>query len=281
METGTTADPPFADQARAGGTDGRAMPSLEAVERRRSELLATVFLALAGLAVALVLLSPHGRPPGRLFNMAAFRVGLVGVTAALCMYVVDKERHLRRLTRELVDERVLTGTLSGRLKELATLLDVGKAVNSALDQPTVLGTILSSALELLRGSSGSIMLVERPDRLRVLCQVGNESAQDAVTRIGEGIAGEVAARRRPVLINGRVEHSRPRQGRPRQRSLAVESAMSVPLVNRDALLGVLNVNGSGDRTFRDYDLQVLTLFAEHAAISIANAQLREGQPPRP
>ena len=96
METGTTADPPFADQARAGGTDGRAMPSLEAVERRRSELLATVFLALAGLAVALVLLSPHGRPPGRLFNMAAFRVGLVGVTAALCMYVVDKERHLRR-----------------------------------------------------------------------------------------------------------------------------------------------------------------------------------------
>jgi len=275
MENGTRADPQFADEARAGGIRDRATPSLEAVNRRRSELLATVFLALVGLAVAMVLLLLHGRPAGGLLHMAAFRIGLVGVTASLCLYVVDKERHLRRLTRLLLDERVLTGTLSNRLKELATLLDVGKAVNSALDQPTVLGIILSSAIDLLRGSSGSIMLVEPPDRLRVLCQIGNEGAQDAVTRIGEGIAGEVADRREPLLINGRVEHRR--RGRARLRSLEVESAMSVPLVNRDELLGVLNVNGSGDRTFRDYDLQALTLFAEHAAISIANARLRDAQ----
>jgi GAF domain-containing protein len=47
----------------------------------------------------------------------------------------------------------------------------------------------------------------------------------------------------------------------------------VPLIHCDELLGVLGQGGSADRVHTDYDLQSVSLFADHAAITIANARL--------
>ena len=263
-----------AAHARVVGLGEFSTPSLEAVERRRSELWTTAILMMIGLAVGMALLTLQSAHDA-LVRMPAFRVGVVVLSAALATYVLEKERHLRRLTALLMDERVLTAALSNRLKELAALLEVGKAVNSTLDLETVLGVILSSAIDLLQAGSGSIMLVEPPDRLRVLCQQGNEGASGASVRIGQGIAGQVAARREPMLITGNV--GRDEVPDAVRRELPVSSAISVPLINRDELLGVLNVNGNDDRAFTEYDLRALTLFAEHAAMSIANARLYEAE----
>src|SRR5437763_10319657 len=216
----------LAREARVVGLRDFSTPSLEAVERRRGQLWTVAFIVMAALAAGLVLMASSGASSVGLFKHLPVRVGLVLLTMAFSLYVLEKERHLRRLTRLLMDERVLTAALSNRLKELATLLAVGKAVNSALDLETVLGIILASALELLEGSSGSIMLLEGPERLRVLCQVGNEEARDAVVRLGEGIAGQVAERREPMLISGTVGRDRSR-GR---RAVAVTSAICVPLI---------------------------------------------------
>jgi signal transduction histidine kinase len=57
--------------------------------------------------------------------------------------------------------------------------------------------------------------------------------------------------------------------------LPVTSAISAPLIHRDELLGVLNVNSSGDRLFTEFDLRAVSLFAEQAATAIANARLYE------
>lgn len=256
-------DERFADEARIVGIRDFHTPSLEAVERRRSELWTVAFLAMVGLALGVVLLSVSA-DSAHLIRTAPVRFGVVAVTLALVAYVLEKERHLRRLTRLLMDERVLTAALSNRLKELAMLCEVGKAVNSVLELEQVLDIILASAAELLDGSSGSVMLMDGPDYLRVVSHLGNPRSLDARVKLGDGISGQVALLREPMLISGRVD-------RP------VESAMCVPLVNRDELLGVLNVNAGGDRTFTEYDLRALTLFADHAAVAIANARLYEAE----
>ena len=49
--------------------------------------------------------------------------------------------------------------------------------------------------------------------------------------------------------------------------------MSLPLLHRDELLGVLNVNADPDRSFSEFDLRAMSLFAEQAASAIANARL--------
>ena len=266
----------MAREARVVGLRDFSTPSLEAVEHRRSQLWTVVFVVMAGLALALVILSVGDEAlvdEWRITRLPAFRGGLVAIILALAAYVLEKERHLRRLTRLLIDERVLTAALSNRLRELATLSTVGKAINSVLTLDEVLDIILSSALELLGGESGSVMLAAGEDHLRVVAVRGNEPARGAVLARGEGVAGRVAADREPLLLTGTLA-----QGAPgAERALPVDSAMCVPLVNRGELLGVLSLNAAAGRAFTEYDLRALTLFAEHAAIAIANARLYEAE----
>ena len=53
--------------------------------------------------------------------------------------------------------------------------------------------------------------------------------------------------------------------------------MSVPLIHRDTLLGVLNVNAVAGRVYNEHQLRALSLFGEQAATAIANARLYEEQ----
>ncbi|MEN8164261.1 MAG: bifunctional diguanylate cyclase/phosphodiesterase, partial [Acidobacteriota bacterium] len=72
---------------------------------------------------------------------------------------------------------------------------------------------------------------------------------------------------------GLVEH----QGERQPVSVLPSSAMSVPLVNRGQLLGVLNINAEPGRVYTEHDLRAFSLFGEQAAIAITNAQLFESQ----
>src|SRR5260370_32727320 len=121
---------------------------------------------------------------------------------AFSLYVLEKEVHLRRLTRLLLGERVLTAALSNRLKELAALVTVGKAVNSVLNLTQVLDIILSSALELLGADGGSIMLLDGPDELLAVSVRGNSHAEGARLPVAECIAASVPQRRAPRLTAG-------------------------------------------------------------------------------
>src|SRR5947209_2816277 len=265
----------LAREARVVGLRDFSTPSLEAVERRRSQLWTVAFVVMAALAAGLVLMASSGASSVGLFKHLPVRVGLVLLTMAFALYVLEKEVHLRRLTRLLLDERVLTAALSNRLKELAALVTVGKAVNSVLNLTHVLDIILSSALELLSADGGSIMLLEDPDELRAVCVRGHSHAEGARLKIGESIAGFVAQQREPLLISGPA--SRERFKNLVLQDVPVDSALSVPLINRDDVLGVLNVHAGADRQFTEYDLRALGLFAEHAAVSIANARLYEAE----
>src|SRR5438445_10435435 len=179
-------------EAKVVGLRDFSTPSLEAVERRRWQLWMVAIIVMAALATGLVLMASSGTKSPGLFKHLPVRVGLVLLTMAFALYVMEKEVHLRRMTRLLLDERVLTAALSNRLKELAALMTVGQAVNSVLDIERVLDIILSSALELLGADGGSIMLLEEPNELRALCVRGNERAEGARQQLGEGIAGYVA-----------------------------------------------------------------------------------------
>jgi GAF domain-containing protein len=62
-----------------------------------------------------------------------------------------------------------------------------------------------------------------------------------------------------------------------RRKVKVDSAVCVPLVHRERVLGVLSLNGAPDRRYSEYDLRAVSMFAEHAAIAVANARLYEAE----
>ena len=250
-------------------------PTFEAVDRRRVQLwaISTLLLILLSSMVVISTWTPElvGDEQPRLL----LRLSVLGLTVAFAVYSFEKEAHLRRLSRLLFDERLLTTALSNRLHELSLLLEAGRAMNSVLELPQVLSSILQSALELLRGANGSLMLIEHDEELRTVCSVGNEGARDARVKLGEGIAGSVAATMQPLLVSGQPDAAR--FPGLRSRDVSVASSMCVPLVHHEQALGVLNVNADNGRSFSEYDLRALSLFAEQAASTIAKARLFETQ----
>ena len=253
-------------EARIVGIKGFSSPTLEAVDRRRSQLWTVVFAGLVCLAAAVALLtSKEGHRLG-FVNGMGFRIGTVVLVVGLAAYVMEKERHLRRLSKLLVDERVLGAALSNRLKELAMLYEAGKAMNSVLVVDEVLQLILSSAFDLLGAASGSIMLLEDEGDLVVVCRAGNASG--APIELGGGIASRVARDREPLLVQGTVSEKGHQE---------TESAVCVPLQHRGQVLGVINLIGAAGHIYSEYDLRAVSLFAEHAAIAVANARLYEAE----
>ena len=87
--------------------------------------------------------------------------------------------------------------------------------------------------------------------------------------LGEGIAGHVASTREALLVQGKADPGDFPGLVPH--AVPVSSAISAPLIHREELLGVLNVNSTGDRLFSEFDLRAVSLFAEQAAAAIANA----------
>jgi signal transduction histidine kinase len=264
----------IATEARIVGLRDFDTPSLEAVEHRRIQLWILTSIMLVSVSVGVVVLSIWPTSHGSVISSGPLRWGIVLMSVGFCAYAIDKERHLQKLSRLLTDERVLTAALSNRLRELALLLQAGKAMNAVLELDAVLDVILHSAQELLVGASGSIMLVDG-DSLVARCVRNNPDALGRRVAIGEGIAGRVAMTQEPLLINGRPT-SKEFPGLD-TRTQAVSSAMSVPLVHRDQLLGVLNVNAGDGNTFSAYDLRALSLFAEQGAVAIANARLFDAE----
>jgi GAF domain-containing protein len=261
-------------EARIVGLRDFTTLSLEAVEHRRIQLWILTSIMLVSVSIGVVVLSIWPSAEGSTVSSGALRWGIVLMSIGFCAYTIDKERHLQKLSRLLTDERVLTAALSNRLRELSLLLQAGKAMNAVLELDAVLDVILHSALELLAGTSGSIMLVDG-EALVARCVRNNPDALGRRVAIGEGISGRVARTKEPLLINGKPTP----QDFPGldARTQQVASAMSVPLVNRDQLLGVLNVNAEPGSAFSAYDLRALSLFAEQAAVAIANARLFDAE----
>jgi diguanylate cyclase (GGDEF)-like protein len=262
--------------ARIAGLRSFETPTLEAIEFRRYQLWVLTIALLLTLVVALATFTFwHDVRPSAWMNPRIAQWSLIGIVLLFCAYAIEKELQLRRLTQVLIEERVLTTALTNRLREVSTLLEAAKAMNLILDLQEVLETILDCAHELLGSRDGSIMLVHGEDELRTVYASGESAARGARLRFGEGIAGRVAATREPLLISGVIDPER--RAHEAGAHPPPTSSLSVPLVHRDVLLGVLNINAGAGYTYNEHQLRALSLFGEQAAAAIANARLFEEQ----
>jgi diguanylate cyclase (GGDEF)-like protein/PAS domain S-box-containing protein len=95
-------------------------------------------------------------------------------------------------------------------------------------------------------------------------------------RIGEGIAGTVAADRRPVIMNDlppqQVAETTPARFMPFVRDHPMRALMIAPLIANGELLGTIGaVRTSSDAPYTPADLALLEALAERAALAIADA----------
>lgn len=159
---------------------------------------------------------------------------------------------------------------SRRLGELRAITDIGKLVTQSLPLEETCDKILEIVLRVMNLSAGSIELVDRDaENLRVLASSGYEVACTGL-RIGEGITGEVARIRQPILSNDVRQDARYVMHNP-----GVRSELAVPIVFEGTTWGVLNVESLAPDRFRERDLDFLTILADKVGNALETVEQRD------
>ncbi|MGA9351587.1 MAG: GAF domain-containing protein [Anaerolineae bacterium] len=161
------------------------------------------------------------------------------------------------------------------LEQLTALRQTSLDITARLDTTALLEAILRRATELLKAQGGGIYLND-PARQELTVAVDHGLGRSVVgttLKLGEGMAGRVAQTGEPMI----VDDYRTWAGRSGKYAEDLFTAViEVPLKWQDQVIGVLViVDGVEKRAFTEDDAQLLSLFADQAAIAIENARLYE------
>jgi diguanylate cyclase (GGDEF)-like protein len=166
---------------------------------------------------------------------------------------------------------------SQRLKQLATLSELGKAITSTLDLNEILNVVMEKISDLLQPKNWSLLLVdEEKDELyfEIVVGEGADKVKDMRLKIGEGVAGWVAEKGFPLLVPDVNRDPRFSKKVDESSKFTTKSIIAVPLKSRGKCLGVIELINKmfGQDGFKEEDLLMLTTLADYTAIAIENAR---------
>jgi sigma-B regulation protein RsbU (phosphoserine phosphatase) len=162
-------------------------------------------------------------------------------------------------------------TQSDQLKIEPLLLEVADVVNTTLDLDTTLRRVAELVRKVIDYEIFAILLVnEKAQELRIRFQVGyaREIAERIKVKIGEGVTGMAAQRREAILVDDVSKH-------PEYISVVagVHSELAVPLIVKNRVIGVLNLEAQEAGRFTEEHKRLLTLIGSRMAVGIENARL--------
>lgn len=151
------------------------------------------------------------------------------------------------------------------------LLEVADAVNTSLDLDTTLKRVAELVRRIIEYEIFAILLLnEKTQELRIRFQIGHppEVAERIRIKVGEGVTGLAAQRREAVLVNDVAEEPAYINAIPR-----VRSELAVPLIVKNRVIGVIDIEAPYRDYFTEEHRRVLTLIGSRVAIGIENARL--------
>lgn len=199
-----------------------------------------------------------------------------GLSASLVPAPDGKPLYALAVVEDITERRRADQALRHRADELAALQATVLEITSQHDLQTLLQTVVERAARLLGAGSGGMYLCD-PDRREARCVVSFNTPHDyvgTVIKYGEGAAGTVAETGEPLIIDNYREWGK--RARVFDGQAPFTAVISVPMLMEHQVSGVLHVlDDTTSRRFTKDDVELLSLFANHAAIAVQNARLHE------
>jgi PAS domain S-box-containing protein len=178
--------------------------------------------------------------------------------------------------RDETERKRAEEALRRRAEELAALQATVLDITGPHDLPLLLHTIVERAARLVGAPAGGMYLCDT-EKQEARCVVSYNTPHDyagAVLRYGEGAAGIVAQTGEPLVVDDyRTWHGRAtvfEEERP------FRAILTVPMIWQGRVTGVIHVlDDTVSRRFTQTDQELLTLFANHAAIAVESTRLLE------
>ena len=162
---------------------------------------------------------------------------------------------------------------------LELLIQINREVAAALDLRTVLQRLLFAATQNVGGERGSIVVLDdngKPiDSTIIYGKILREhTTQQLKETVDRGLAGWVIQHRKAVLIPDTSKDERwvQRPDDAKDQSGA-KSAICVPLLAHEHLVGVLTLVHSAPNAFNSEHLDLMQAIADQASIAVFNARL--------
>ncbi|HLB91752.1 MAG TPA: GAF domain-containing protein [Terriglobales bacterium] len=151
------------------------------------------------------------------------------------------------------------------------LLEVADVVNTTLDLETTLRRVAELVRKVIDYEIFAILLLNEPlQELYVRFHVGypDKVAERIRVKVGQGITGRAAQTRQAVLVADATREDRYIEAVPN-----VHSELAVPLIVKNRLIGVIDLEARQKGYFTEEHKRLLTLIASRMAVGIENARL--------
>jgi len=162
--------------------------------------------------------------------------------------------------------------IQSSIRDVAVLQEATEMILSSVDLDTVLHHILLIVRNYFDISNCAVLLVDASsNELYVRAQNGYDANQSSHTRIkiGEqGVTGWVAKHKSPLYVPDVS-----REARYLMVDKKIRSELALPLIVRDNVIGVLDIESSKIDYFSDDMIGLLALFASQAAVALENTRL--------
>jgi two-component sensor histidine kinase len=206
-------------------------------------------------------------------------IGALNVQTRALHAFTEEEVELAALISDLaagaIDRALLYDSMNRQITELTTLAQVSETVNAPLYLDEMLAVIVEMAAKVMGTPVCTLRLLDEARQqlvVRAAWSTIPHYQRKASLRLDEGINGIVVRDRRPVaLLDVRADDRYPFPGAARREGLV--SLLSVPLIVRERVIGVLNCYTTEAHAFSEPEMALAATLANQTALAIENAQL--------
>ncbi|MFQ5903985.1 MAG: GAF domain-containing protein, partial [Candidatus Binatia bacterium] len=173
-----------------------------------------------------------------------------------------------------VENASLFGEVKRKSQELGALVEINKGIAALLDREVLLPRIAEEARRLLKMDGANFRLIEGEYLV-----LAGESRSEKLSfrsrlRLGESLSGKVVKENRIVAVRNVLEDPTIiDKHREIMRKGGYHSFLGIPLRVGSSIIGAINFTCKEEREFQPEEIQLITAFADQAAIAVQNANL--------
>lgn len=197
--------------------------------------------------------------------MSALRRSHTPDAALLQEELAARDQQIQRMAQI---EKQLRAELEEKRGEAEALRRVGEATGSAFDTEEMLKVTADIAIRITETDSCQVYLIDKA-RHELVLRAADGGFAHMVGKIrlkmGEGITGWVARERKPVSVSHKAYEDTRFLFFPEMHEGEYESILSVPLVTRGEILGVINVRTRLPNVYTQSQVQLLSGIANQVA----------------
>ncbi len=161
------------------------------------------------------------------------------------------------------------------VEQIRALTEISKAITSDRYLDDILTLVVTVTAKVMDSKICSLWLIDEKEKalkLRATQTISKEYLKERNLKLSEGVVGHVASNNRPMIIFDVLEEPKYKE-KEMARKEGLSSMLSVPLVVKEKVIGVINCYSQKPHNFTDIEVNLLTTVANQAAVAIENTEL--------